>query len=92
MTIPLSKKAEKVYAITYDKNYERSGEPAEIVGFKKVSHIPKVPQMKNYIFSDLYFVIKFEDGVSDMIPKDELLDKDKWHIATLQEILKVGMP
>lgn len=92
MGIPLSKKAEKVYAITYDKEYERSGEPAEIVGFKKVSHIPKVPQFKNHILSDMYFVIKFEDGVQDFVKKDDLLNNDKWHIATLQDIIKVGMP
>ena len=39
MKTPLIKKSEKVYAITYEDDYERRGEPAEIVGLKKVSGV-----------------------------------------------------
>lgn len=93
MGIPITKKSEKVYAITYDKDYERRGEPAEIVGFKKVTYTPKnIYANENHIVSNLYFVIKFEDGVQDLVLKDDLFDINKWHIATLQDILKVGMP
>jgi hypothetical protein len=92
MKTPLIKKSEKVYAITYEDDYERRGEPAEIVGLKKVSHIPTIPQTNNHIVSNLYFVIKFEDGEQDFILKDDMLDNGKWIIATLQDILRVGMP
>lgn len=88
-------KAEKVFAITYDKEYERSGEPAEIIGVKMVTKFKKTTLTLGFTMSkvapELCYVIEFQDGDIDYIPQKEI-HTEKWHIATLQELLIVGMP
>lgn len=88
-------KAEKVFAITYDKDYERSGEPAEVIGVKMVTKFKKTALTLGFTMSKvaptLCYVIEFQDGDVDYIPQAEI-QSQKWHITTLQELLIVGMP
>jgi hypothetical protein len=81
---------ERVYLITYNKQYYNCGKIANILGIKRVT------QYNTYnvaISSKLSYHIQFEDGQEDYVPIELLSDTQAdWHLVTLAELLRVGMP
>jgi hypothetical protein len=78
-------KKEKVYLITFDNKYKRRGEPAEILGIKKLTF--KDDNSETSVIS--YWVV-YENGLYDYIDK-EIADRE-YRFVTLSDMLKYGTP
>ncbi len=78
-------KKEKVYLITFDDKYKRRGEPAEILGIKKLTI-----KGGNSETSLICYWVVYEDGLYDYIQKS--LADSEYRFVTLSDMLKYGTP
>lgn len=78
-------KKEKVYLITFDNKQKRRGEPAEILGIKKLT----IKGNDSETSVICYWVI-YEDGLHDYIEKS--LADSEYRFVTLSDMLKYGTP
>lgn len=76
-------KKERLYLITYKKEYHHSGSIANIISLKKIT-----TTSINSELSILCYHIMFEDGEEDFIN----IHSEDWHLVTLADLLRVGMP
>lgn len=74
---------ERLYLITYQKEYHRCGSIANIIGLKKIT-----TTNINSELSIMCYHIQFEDGEEDFIN----IHSENWHLVTLSDLLRVGMP
>jgi len=82
---------ERMYLITYNQDYFRRGKIANVIGIKRVT---KFKNNSIAILNDsttTCYHIQFEDGEEDYVDLNTMEDMG-WHLVTLADLLKVGMP
>jgi hypothetical protein len=83
-------KKEKLYLITYNKRFNRSSEPCEVIGMKRITYFIKGVIDKETPPIDCYHVV-YEDGQQDYIPTSNVNEND-YHFVTLNDMLRYGTP
>ena len=70
---------QKLYLICYDNAYKKRGKVADIISIVKLNN------------AVICYQIMFDDFDIDFIEIDKM-EQNNWHLVTLDDLLKVGMP
>jgi len=82
---------ERMYLITYDKDYYRSGKIANVIGIKRVTKFKNNSIAFATESITTCYHVQFEDGEEDYVDLNSIKENN-WHFVTLADLLKVGMP